>query len=88
MTAFVSALFRSRIVWFLWRYRKRWNLGFDTVGCASTGNLANSVAANAAAWAFAATCSFPQTSNWARYSARSYYRGNVIGVNGSCRMPT
>ena len=33
----------------LQRLSKAVELGFSTVGCASTGNLANSVAANAAA---------------------------------------
>ena len=41
-------------------------LGFQTVGCASTGNLANSVAANAAAAGLEATCSFPTGSSKAK----------------------
>ena len=40
---------RSRTASSRWRCRKAGEFGFTTVGCASTGNLANSVAANAAA---------------------------------------
>ena len=40
---------RSRTASWPWRCRRPSSSGFQTVGCASTGNLANSVAANAAA---------------------------------------
>ena len=40
---------RSRIAWSSVALSKAKELGFDTVACASTGNLANSTAANAAA---------------------------------------
>ena len=40
---------RSRTAWSRWRSRRRVEFGFDTVACASTGNLANAVAAHAAA---------------------------------------
>jgi threonine synthase len=38
---------------------KALEFGFDTVGCASTGNLANSVAANAASVGLRALCVHP-----------------------------
>ena len=38
------------------------DLGFEVFACASTGNLANSVAAHAAGWGSSATCSSPTTS--------------------------
>ena len=44
-------------------------LGFETVACASTGNLANSVAAHAARPVCAVTCSFPAIWKPPRFSA-------------------
>ena len=57
--------------------------GFKTVGCASTGNLANSVAANAAAAGLEPTSSSPPTWRRAKILGTSIYGAKVIGVNGT-----
>jgi threonine synthase len=57
--------------------------GFDTVGCASTGNLANSVAANAAAAGLKAYIFIPSDLERAKVLGTSIYGANVIGVRGT-----
>src|SRR4051794_40686590 len=58
-------------------------LGFKTVGCASTGNLANSVAANAAAAGLEAFIFVPSDLEAAKILGTSIYGANVIGVTGT-----
>jgi threonine synthase len=57
--------------------------GFQTVGCASTGNLANSVAANAAAAGLEAYIFVPYDLEPAKILGTSIYGANVIGVRGT-----
>jgi threonine synthase len=57
--------------------------GFTTVGCASTGNLANSVAANAAAAGLESFIFVPADLEPAKILGTSIYGANVIGVHGT-----
>ncbi len=57
-------------------------LGFDTVACASTGNLANSVAANAAAAGLKAYVFIPNDLEQGKILNSLVYRANVISIKG------
>jgi threonine synthase len=57
--------------------------GFRTVGCASTGNLANSVAANAAASGLESYIFIPSDLEPAKIVGTSIYGAKVIGVTGT-----
>jgi threonine synthase len=57
--------------------------GFTTVGCASTGNLANSVAANAAAAGMDSYIFVPADLEPAKILGTSIYGARVIGVHGT-----
>src|SRR3989441_4069169 len=57
--------------------------GFQTVGCASTGNLANSVAANAAAAGLEAYIFVPADLERAKVLGTSVYGAKVVGVTGT-----
>jgi threonine synthase len=57
--------------------------GFTTVGCASTGNLANSVAANAAAAGLESYIFIPSDLEPAKILGTSIYGAKVIGVTGT-----
>lgn len=57
--------------------------GFKTVGCASTGNLANSVAANAAQAGLEAYIFVPSDLEKAKILNTSVYGANVLGVTGT-----
>ena len=57
--------------------------GFTTVGCASTGNLANSVAANAAAAGLESYIFVPADLERAKILGTSVYGAKVIGVHGT-----
>jgi len=57
-------------------------LGFTTVACASTGNLANSVAANAAASGLKAYVFIPSDLEQSKVVNSLIYGGNVIGIKG------
>jgi threonine synthase len=57
--------------------------GFQTVGCASTGNLANSVAANAAAAGLDSYIFVPSDLETAKVLGTSIYGAKVIGVKGT-----
>jgi threonine synthase len=57
--------------------------GFKTVGCASTGNLANSVAANAAAAGLESYIFIPSDLEPAKILGTSIYGAKVIGVTGT-----
>jgi threonine synthase len=58
-------------------------LGFKTVGCASTGNLANSVAANAAAAGLEAYILVPSDLERAKVLGTSVYGAKLVGVRGT-----
>lgn len=62
---------------------KACEFGFKTVGCASTGNLANSVAANAAAAGLEAYIFIPSDLERTKILGTSIYGANVIGVTGT-----
>src|SRR4029077_7069857 len=57
-------------------------LGFTTVACASTGNLANSVAANAAAAGLRAYVFIPSDLEQGKIINSLIYGANVIGIKG------
>jgi threonine synthase len=57
--------------------------GFKTVGCASTGNLANSVAANAAAAGLESYIFVPSDLERSKILGTSIYGARVIGVHGT-----
>ena len=57
--------------------------GFQTVGCASTGNLANSVAANAAAAGLESYIFVPADLERTKILGTSVYGATVIGVRGT-----
>jgi len=57
-------------------------LGFDTVACASTGNLANSVAANAAAAGLKAYVFIPSDLEHSKVVNSLIYGAKVIGIKG------
>ena len=58
-------------------------LGFDHVACASTGNLANSVAANAAQLGIKATILVPRSLEPAKILATQIYGARVIAIEGT-----
>src|SRR5262245_22740609 len=62
---------------------KALEFGLEAVGCASTGNLANSVAANAAAAGLPAYILVPDNLERAKISATSVYGARVIAVRGN-----
>jgi threonine synthase len=57
--------------------------GFTTVGCASTGNLANSVAANAASAGLSAFILVPSDLEQAKVLGTSVYGARVVRVKGT-----
>jgi threonine synthase len=57
--------------------------GFDTVACASTGNLANSVAAHAAKAGFGAYVFIPHDLEQAKVLASAVYAPNLVAVKGN-----
>ena len=65
------------------RPSKAREFGFTTVGCASTGNLANSVAANAAAAGLESYIFVPADLERAKILGTSVYGAKVIGVHGT-----
>jgi threonine synthase len=58
-------------------------LGFETVACASTGNLANAVAAHAAAAGLASYVFVPSDLEEQKLLATGAYGTNLVGVRGS-----
>jgi threonine synthase len=58
-------------------------LGYDTVACASTGNLANSVAAHAAAAKMQCYVFIPHDLEAAKVLGNLVYRPNVVEVEGN-----
>jgi len=57
-------------------------LGFQTVACASTGNLANSVAANAAAAGLTSYVFIPSDLEHGKVINSLIYGANVVGIKG------
>src|SRR5207245_10249735 len=57
--------------------------GFKTVACASTGNLANSVAAHAARAGLRSYVFVPADLEAGKIVTTSVYGGNVVAVNGN-----
>jgi len=57
-------------------------LGFDVVACASTGNLANSVAANAASAGLKSYVLIPHDLEQGKVINSLVYNANVIGIKG------
>ena len=57
-------------------------LGLDTIGCASTGNLANAVAAHAARAGLAAWIFVPENLERAKILATTVYGPNLVRVKG------
>src|SRR5207245_7991188 len=59
------------------------NFGFDTVACSSTGNLANSVAAQAARGGFKAWVFIPSDLEPAKILGTKVYGSRVVPIAGS-----
>jgi threonine synthase len=59
------------------------HFGYEVAACASTGNLANSVAAHAAATGMRSVVFIPQHLEGAKLAAACVYGGDVIEVEGS-----
>jgi len=57
--------------------------GFDTVGCASTGNLAGSVAANASAAGLNAYVLIPDDLEQGKVLGATIYGANVVAIRGN-----
>ena len=58
-------------------------LGFDTIACASTGNLANSVAAHGAALGLSSYVFIPSDLEEQKVLATGVYGTNLVGVKGN-----
>ncbi|MDQ3953890.1 MAG: threonine synthase [Actinomycetota bacterium] len=59
------------------------SLGYDVAACASTGNLANAVAAHAAAAGMTSHVFVPADLEAAKIAGTTVYGGNVVGIRGS-----
>ena len=62
---------------------KALEFGFDTVGCASTGNLANSVAANAASVGLKSYVFIPSDLEMGKVLGTLIYKNHVIKIDGN-----
>jgi threonine synthase len=62
---------------------KAQELGFETVACASTGNLANAVAAHAAAAGLESYVFVPSNLEEQKLIATGIYGTNLVGINGN-----
>jgi threonine synthase len=78
---FPTLSFKDRVV--AVALSKAQEFGLTTVGCASTGNLANSVAANAAAAGLAAFILVPADLERAKILGTSVFGAKVVGVKGT-----
>src|SRR6185295_16988096 len=76
-----SLSFKDRVV--AVALSKAVELGFTTVACASTGNLANSVAANAAAAGLKAYILIPHDLEASKVLGTLVYGARVIGIKGT-----
>jgi threonine synthase len=79
--SFPTLSFKDRVVSVA--LSKARELGFDTVACASTGNLANSVAANAAAGGLRAYIFIPHDLEPSKVVATQIYGARVIAIRGT-----
>ncbi|MGH7170083.1 MAG: threonine synthase [Gemmataceae bacterium] len=78
---FPTLSFKDRVV--AVALSKAREFGLTTVGCASTGNLANSVAANAAAAGLESYILIPSDLERSKILGTSIYGANVIGIKGT-----
>ncbi len=78
---FPTLSFKDRVV--AVALSKAKEMGFTTVGCASTGNLANSVAANAAAAGLSSYIFVPADLERSKILNTSVYGAHLIGVRGT-----
>jgi threonine synthase len=78
---FPTLSFKDRVV--AVALSKARELGLTTVGCASTGNLANSVAANAAAAGLDSYILVPADLERSKILGTSVYGAKVIGIKGT-----
>jgi threonine synthase len=78
---FPTLSFKDRVV--AVALSKAKEFGFTTVGCASTGNLANSVAANAAAAGLESYIFIPADLERAKVLATTVYGAKVVAVRGT-----
>ncbi len=78
---FPSLSFKDRVVSVA--LSKAREFGFTTVGCASTGNLANSVAANAAQAGLESYIFVPHDLEPAKILATTVYGAHVVGIRGT-----
>src|SRR5262249_6741694 len=78
---FPSLSFKDRVV--AVALSKARELGFDTVACASTGNLANAVAANAAAAGLRAYVFIPHDLEPSKVVGTQVYGARVVAVGGT-----
>ena len=78
---FPTLSFKDRVV--AVALSKARELGLTTVGCASTGNLANSVAANAAAAGLESYILVPADLERSKILGTSVYGAKVIGIRGT-----
>ena len=76
-----SLSFKDRVV--AVALSKAVEFGFETVGCASTGNLAGSVAANAAAAGLDAYVLIPEDLEEAKILGASIYGARVVAIRGN-----
>ena len=76
-----SGSFKDRVVTIALTAAKA--LGIDTIACASTGNLANSVAAHAAAAGMDAYVFIPRDLEASKILGSAVYGANVIAVDGT-----
>src|SRR6266850_4314893 len=76
-----SLSFKDRVVSVALRRARE--LGFDTVACASTGNLANSVAANAASAGMKSYVFIPADLETGKVQGSLVFGTNVIGIHGT-----
>jgi len=76
-----SLSFKDRVV--AVALSKAKELGFKTVGCASTGNLANSVSAQAAAAGLESFIFIPSDLEESKVIGTSVYGSNVVAVEGN-----
>ncbi|MBI2896114.1 MAG: threonine synthase [Deltaproteobacteria bacterium] len=79
--SFPTLSFKDRVV--AVALSKARELGFETVGCASTGNLANSVAAHAAAAGFSAWILIPEDLEPGKVVGTSVYGPHLVAVRGA-----
>jgi threonine synthase len=80
-TANPTGSFKDRVVSVA--LTKARQLGFKVAACASTGNLANSVAAHAARAGMVSVVFIPHDLEVAKVTATAVYGGNVVAVEGT-----